>query len=91
MKILDENNNVVKEATVTGDFYLDNDGDGKFETTISENVSGTANGQGEAKLDSGKFDASTGDDVKFKVTDVDHPDFTYEPDNNNETSETTTI
>lgn len=83
VQIVDNSGNAVKQATVSGDFEYNGD--------IFTSASGNTNGQGEAKIDSGKRKASGGDTFGFTVTDVQHPDYVYDSSLNLESSETQTV
>ncbi|MEL4304261.1 PKD domain-containing protein, partial [Methanococcoides sp. LMO-2] len=72
LKVLDENSNLVKGATVNGYFTLNTN-------NVISTVSGTTVGNGEARIGSGKFKANGGDVITFNVTGVDHPEYSYEP------------
>jgi len=78
--IVDENGRPVKEATVTGDWDLNG-------VVFNDGATGTTNRRGGARIVSGKIQAGSGDVFTFTVTSVSHPDYTYVPAANVETSD----
>ncbi len=69
--VVDETGTPVKEATVTGDWDLNG-------AEFNSEASGTTNGQGQARINSGKVTANSGGVFTFTVTDVSRAGFTWD-------------
>ncbi|MFC1980298.1 S8 family serine peptidase [Chloroflexota bacterium] len=84
VQIVDEADNPIKRARVIGDWSGAVSGIG---------ATGTTHGKGEAKVNSEKIKAQSGQSFTFTftVTDVSHPDYIYDPELNVETSDSGTI
>ncbi len=70
--VTDETGTFVQEATVTGDWDLILNGN-----NFNFGASGTTNGRGQARINSGKVTAIAGDVFTFTVTDVSKPGFIW--------------
>ncbi len=69
--VVDETGTPVKEATVTGDWDLNG-------TKFDSGASGTTNGQGAARINSGKVTANSGGVFTLTVTDLSGAGFTWD-------------
>ena len=69
--VVDETGSLMSEATVTGDWDLNG-------TSFNSGASRTTNGQGQARINSGKVTANSGGVFTFTVTDVSRAGFTWD-------------
>ena len=68
--VVDETGSLMSEATVTGDWDLNG-------TSFNSGASRTTNGRGQARINSGKVTANSGDVFTFTVTDVSKTGFIW--------------
>lgn len=69
--LVDETGTPLEQATVTGNWDVNG-------TNIKSGVSGTTNGQGQARINSGKVNANSGELFTFTITDVSKAGFTWD-------------
>ena len=83
--MVDENNNPVPNATVTGDLRRNG-------SVLKSGASGTTGPLGVATIGSGRIkDTSSGDQFEFCVTGVTHSGLGYVPADNLETCDSTAV
>jgi hypothetical protein len=69
--VTDDTGTLMPEATVTGDWDLNG-------TSFNSGASRTTNGRGQARINSGKVTANSGDVFTFTVTDLSRAGFTWD-------------